>query len=70
MSHQVPESPKIPPSESNTVQKLVENFLYYVQAVYPTMLVALKNIALEQANIIQAMAKSVTQMLNYSAMHS
>ena len=39
-------------------------------AVYPTMLVDLNSIDVEQANITEATAKAVNQMLNYAAMQS
>ena len=51
------------------MQQVVVNFLYYVRAVDPTMLLALKIIAVEQANSTEATAKSVTQLLNYAATH-
>ena len=48
---------------------MVGTFLYYVPAVYPTMIVTLNSIAEEQANSTEATAKSVTQLLNYAATH-
>ena len=70
MIHQSPESPKLSPPESNTVKQVVGTFIYYACAFNPTMLVALNSITAEQANSTEAIAKAVTQMLNYSAIHS
>ena len=67
MVHQAPESPKLAPPEDKTVNQVVGTFLYYARTVDPTMLVALNSISVEQANITEATAKSVTQMLNYAA---
>ena len=53
LAHQYPESPKIAPPESNTVQQVVGTFLYYARAVDPTMLVALNRITVEQAKSIE-----------------
>ena len=52
------------------MQQVVGTFLYYVSVVDPTMMVALKSITAEQANITQIMAKAVNQLLNYAATHS
>ena len=70
MAHQAPGFPKVSPPEANTVQQVVGTFLYYALVIDPTILVALKNIAAEQANSTQTTAKLVTQLLNYSATHS
>ena len=50
MAHQETELPKLDPTppKANTVKQMVGNFLYYVSAVDPTMLVALNRIAAEQ----------------------
>ena len=69
LEHQAPESPKLAPSEANTVQQVVGTFLYYVGAVDPTIIVALNRITTEQANSTEATAKSFTQVLNYAATH-
>ena len=50
LSQELPELPMLSPPESNTVQQVVETFLYYTRAVDPTMLVALNIIAAEQAS--------------------
>ena len=69
LAHQVPESPKIALPEANTVQQVVVTFLYFLRAVNTTILVALNIIASEQANSTEATAKSVTQLLDYTATH-
>ena len=69
LAHQAPESPKLYRLEANTVQQVVGTFLYYARSVDPTMLVAFKSIAAEQANSMEATAKLVTRMLNYTATH-
>ena len=70
MAHQSPESPKLAPPESNTVQKVVGTFLYYLRAVDPTMLVASNSISIKQTNSTETTTKAVNQMLNYAATHS
>ena len=67
LTHQSPESPKLAPPESNTVQQVVGGFLYYARAVDPTMLVSLNIITSEQANKTEATTKSVAQLRNYAA---
>ena len=70
MAHQSPESPKIYPPESNTVQQVIGNFLYYAHTVDTKMIVDLNNISAEQTNSTEATAKAVTQLLNYAATKS
>ena len=48
LAHQAPESPKLDPSEPNTVQQVVCNFLYYARAVNTEMLVVLNSITTEK----------------------
>ena len=62
--------PSYPPPESNTVQQVVDTFLYYERTVNLIMLVALNSINPEQANSTESTAKAVTQLLNYAATHS
>ena len=45
MAHQDPESSKLAPTESNTMQQVVGTFLYYVRAIDPTILVDLNIIS-------------------------
>ena len=70
MAHQAPESPKLVPPETKTVQQVVDTFIYYARAVDPTMLLVLKSITTEQSNSTEANAKSVTHLLNYASTHS
>ena len=67
LAHQAPELPKLAPPEANTVNQVVGIFIYYARAVDPKMLVALNIIATEQANSTESTSKSVTQLINYSA---
>ena len=69
LAHQSPESTKIPPTESSTVQQVLGTFLYYARAVDPTILVALNIIAEEEAKITDATVKVVTQLIKYAAAH-
>ena len=48
---------------------MVGTFLYYVRALEPTMIVAIKIIAEEQASITKTTAEKVVQLLNYAATH-
>ena len=43
LEHQAPEFTKLSPTEANTVQEVVDNFIYYAREVNPTMLVALNS---------------------------
>ena len=49
---------------------MIGNFLCYACTVNPTILVTLNSITTEQAKIIEATAKAVTDMINYASMHS
>ena len=69
MAHKAPESTKTAPPEVKILQQVVGTFLYYARAVNPKMLMVLNSIASEQANSIEATAKSVNQLLNYAATH-
>ena len=66
LSHQAPESPKLAPPESNTVQQVVSNFLYYARTVDPIILVALNSIAV---NNMTAQKQTLKQSLRCSTMH-
>ena len=55
--------------ESKTTPEKCWKFLYYDKAIYPTMLMALKKMAVVQTNPTTKTAKRITQFLNYSATH-
>ena len=44
--------------------------MYYVRAVYPTMLITLNIISAEQLKITQETARKVVQILNYKTTHT
>ena len=64
-------SEKAPLDDNNKkrIQKIVRNFLYYARAVDPTMLMALKSLAVVLTKLTTKTAKQVTRFLNYSATH-
>ncbi len=47
------------------LQQIVGSFLYYAQAVDPTILMALSEIALQQAAPTENMIQHVNQFLDY-----
>ena len=69
MAHPIEESPEINPYELDTVQQVVETFLYYAHVVDSAILVALNTIAAKQSKIIQETDKKVVHLLDYAATH-
>jgi hypothetical protein len=56
-------------STKETIQQIVGSFLYYVPAVDPTILMALLEIALQQAAPTENAMKHVNQFLDYMWTH-
>ena len=59
----------LPKEDKNRIQKIVEKFLYYSRAVYPPMLVDLRSISDNQANINDTTAEAIKQVLYECATH-
>ena len=51
------------------LQKVFGKFLYFAGSVDPTMMIALKSLAVVQTNPTIKTAKQVTQLSNYSAIY-
>ena len=51
------------------LQKIVEKFLYYAIAIYPTMLMALNSLTVVHTKPTIETAKQITHFLNYNATH-
>ena len=62
-------SRKLTPPECKRVQEVSGTLLFVARAVDCTMLVALGDIATQQANGTEATMEAVTQLLNYAATH-
>jgi hypothetical protein len=62
-------SPHLDKTQKKHVQQIVSSFLYYVQEVDPTILMALLEIALHQAAQTENMMKRVNQFLDYMWTH-
>jgi hypothetical protein len=62
-------SRKLTPPECKRVQEVNGTLLFVARAVDSTMLVALGDIATQQANGTEATMEAVTQLLNYAATH-
>ena len=52
------------------LQKIVGKFLYYARYIDPTILMALKSVALVQTKPTTETAKQITQLIKYSATHT
>ena len=59
----------LPPAGKLLVQQICGKFLYYARSVDPTMLVALSELASQQAHATEKTATAVTKFLNYCASH-
>jgi hypothetical protein len=60
----------LPPNEDKKyIQEVIGTFLYYMQCVDSTMLVALGSIATQQANPTENTMKKVRQFLDYASTH-
>ena len=62
-------SPELCPKEKTIIQKVVGCILYYALEIDATMLVALSNIASEQANPTAVISRTVAWLLDYAASH-
>jgi len=62
-------SPPLDAAASTRIQEIVGMFLYYVQAIDNTMLVALNAIALQQASATETTTHACIDLLNYAATH-
>jgi hypothetical protein len=62
-------TPFLDVKDTKRVQEVLGTFLYYARAVDSTMLVAIGEIATQQAKGTQATMQAVTHLLNYAATH-
>jgi hypothetical protein len=62
-------SDPLPPAEIQRLQEVIGTLLFYTRAIDSTMPVALDTLAAAQTKSTQATATSLTQFLNYCAMH-
>ena len=62
-------TPFLDVKDTKRVQEVLGIFLYYARAVDATMLVAIGEIATQQAKGTQATMQAITQLLNYCATH-
>ena len=70
MVYQPEDPPELKPTEANTVQQVVDTFLYYAHTVESTMIIALINIAEEHARSTKTTEQKVAQLLRYLVTHS
>ena len=66
--HEEP-SPPLDKDEKKYIQQVVGSFLYYDRAIDMTILLALSDIASQQANSTEKTMKRVRQLLDYMATH-
>ncbi|NNE46316.1 MAG: hypothetical protein HKN37_06620, partial [Rhodothermales bacterium] len=62
-------SPSLDLQDTKRVQQIVGVILFYARAIDPTPLVALSDLATQQANPTEHTMKAVTKLLNYLATH-
>ncbi len=62
-------SPRLYEAQKKCIQQIVGSFLYYVQAVDPTILMALSEIASQQAGPTENKMERVNQFLDYMWTH-
>jgi hypothetical protein len=62
-------SPRLAEAQKKRVQHFFGSFLYYAQAVYPTILMALSEITSQQAAPTENIMKCVNQFLDYMWTH-
>jgi hypothetical protein len=62
-------SPLLSSTDTKRVQEVLGTLLFYARAVDPTMLVAIGDIATQQAKGTQATMQAITHLLNYCATH-
>jgi hypothetical protein len=63
------DSPLLDEAGKKLIQQVVGSFLYYARAVHPIILMALSNIATQQAAPTENTKKQVDQFLNYMWTH-
>jgi hypothetical protein len=63
------ETPPLTAQQCLTIQKVTEYVLYYAQAVDPTVLMPLNDIATEQTKVTEKTQAATNQMLDYLAIH-
>jgi hypothetical protein len=63
------DSPLLNRGKKKSVQQIVGSFLYYAQAVDPTILMALSEISSQQAAPIENLINRVNQFRNYMWTH-
>eukprot|EP00957_Ditylum_brightwellii_P203563 15335193-Ditylum_brightwellii.AAC.1 len=63
------DSPSLSRTEKTRLQGILGTLLFYAQAVYQTMLMAINAIASQQANPSVNTAREMVYLLNYCAMH-
>ena len=62
-------SPPLTPDDKKFIQEVTGTFLYYAQAVDPTMLTALGTIATKQSSPTEQIMQKVKQFLDYACTH-
>jgi hypothetical protein len=63
------ETPPLTAKQCLTIQKVTGSVLYYARAVYPTVLMPLKDIATEQTKVTEKTQATTNQLLDYLATH-
>ena len=66
-AHEPAPSPSLSTRDTKRVQEIVGTLLYYARAVVPTMLPAINDIASQQSQPTQEMARHLCQLLDYAA---
>jgi hypothetical protein len=63
------ETPLLSAKQCTTIQKITGSVLYYSRAVYPTVIMPINDIAMEQTTAMGKTQTSTSQLLDYLSTH-